>query len=472
MTTRSHSGRMFMNLIDFILLLALTALACSVPGGGTRVPAGPSNTPYVAIPPIDTQLPAVVDTPSAPLAANTPSAPSAAVSLWENSFSDANGWKNEPYWNSIQFADVNGDGKADVCGRGLAGVYCGVSNGAGFSAVALWEGTFSDANGWNKSPYWNTIKFADVNGDGKDDVCGRGILGEYCGISNGAGFSAVTLWEDNFSDGNGWNQEPYWNSIQFADVNGDGRADVCARGIAGEYCGVSSGTAFSAATVWEDNFSDGNGWNKSPYWNTISFPDVNGDAKADICGRGLAGEYCGISNGYVFSAVTLWETTFSDANGWNKSPYWNTIAFPDVNGDGLSDLCGRGILGEYCGISNGSSFSAVTQWDSSFSDANGWNKSPYWNTLQFADVNGDGLADLCGRGLAGVSCGSSTGSSFAAAVIWENIFSDANGWNKSPYFNTVLFADLNGDNLQDVCGRGIEGVYCGVSNGSAFQAAQ
>src|SRR5258706_427884 len=209
MTTRSHSGRMFMNLIDFILLLALTALACSVPCGGTRVPAGPSNTPYVAIPPIDTQLPAVVDTPSAPLSANTPSAPSAAVCLWENSFSDANGW----------------------------------------------------------------------------------------------------------------NKEPYWNSIQFADVNGDGRADVCARGIAGEYCGVSSGTAFSAATVWEDNFSDGNGWNKSPYWNTISFPDVNGDAKADICGRGLAGEYCGISNGYVFSAVTLWETNFSDANGWNKSPY-------------------------------------------------------------------------------------------------------------------------------------------------------
>src|SRR5262249_19241966 len=34
--------------------------------------------------------------------------------------------------------DLNGDGRADICGRGAAGIYCALSNGAGFGPVTLW----------------------------------------------------------------------------------------------------------------------------------------------------------------------------------------------------------------------------------------------------------------------------------------------------------------------------------------------
>ena len=363
---------------------------------------------------------------------------------------------------------MNGDDLADVCGRGKAGVYCGISSGTAFSAVTLWENTLSDANGWNNAPYWNTIQYPDVNGDGRADVCARGIAGVYCGFSSGSGFSAVTLWEGNFSDVNGWNKSPYWNTVQFPDVNGDGRADLCGRGLAGEYCGLSTGTSFSAVTLWEKTFSDANGWNNAPYWNTLAFADVNGDAKADLCGRGLAGEYCELSSGGSFGNAVLWEGTFSDANGWNTAPYWGSIRFADVNHDSKADLCARGILGEYCGVSNGSSFATVSLWETSFSDANGWNTAPYGDTLRLVDVNGDGSADLCGRGLAGVYCAISNGSSFSAAAPWDNTFSDANGWNNSPYWNTIQFPDVNHDGKADLCGRGLLGVYCGPSNGSGF----
>jgi len=50
------------------------------------------------------------------------------MSVWTRDFSDAQGWNgSETYYGSIRLADVNGDGLADVCGRGIAGIYCNLS---------------------------------------------------------------------------------------------------------------------------------------------------------------------------------------------------------------------------------------------------------------------------------------------------------------------------------------------------------
>ncbi len=107
-------------------------------------------------------------------------------------------------------------------------------------------------------------------------------------------FTPVSLWSDNFSDGNGWDSSPaYYSTIQFPDINGDGKADMCGRGGAGVNCALSTGAAFGTTSIWSDNFSDGNGWDSSPaYYSTIQFPDINGDGKADMCGRGGAGVNC------------------------------------------------------------------------------------------------------------------------------------------------------------------------------------
>jgi hypothetical protein len=48
------------------------------------------------------------------------------------------------------FADINGDGRADVCGRGIEGIYCKLSTGSGFGPIFLASSDFSDAQGWNQ----------------------------------------------------------------------------------------------------------------------------------------------------------------------------------------------------------------------------------------------------------------------------------------------------------------------------------
>jgi hypothetical protein len=188
------------------------------------------------------------------------------------------------------------------------------------------------------------------------DVCGRGYNGIYCALSNGASFGPVILVTPLFSDANGWNAAGYYSTIHLADVNGDGRADICGRAADGIYCALSTGSrnnillpSFEAPVLWTGFFSDGLGWNATEYYSTIVFADTNNDHKADVCGRGPLGVMCARSSGTEFGPVTNDGPAFSDANGWNRTPaYYRTIRFPDLNGDGIVAVCGRGTEGIWC----------------------------------------------------------------------------------------------------------------------------
>lgn len=83
--------------------------------------------------------------------------------------------------------DVNGDGKADVCGRASAGIYCALGNGDGtFGPLTLWATYFSDAAGWDLSQYGTTIEFGRIDSYGNIDAFGRS--------ASGVVFESLPLW--------------------------------------------------------------------------------------------------------------------------------------------------------------------------------------------------------------------------------------------------------------------------------------
>jgi len=374
------------------------------------------------------------------------------TTLKDSQFSDANGWNTPPYYSTIAFPDINGDSASDVCGRGFGGVWCAVDDGTGrLVNDALWQNAFSDANGWTAPQYYSTIQFANVDGDAghKADLCARGSAGILCAISNGSGFGSANVWQGSFSDAAGWTAAHYYSTIQFPDLNADGRADVCGRGTAGIVCALSNGSSFGAATLWNGSFSDAAGWTAAHYYSTIRFPDLNGDGRADVCGRGTGGIWCALSNGSSFGAATLWNGSFSDAAGWTAPEYNSTIQYSDVNNDGRADLCARGIAGVLCALSSGSSFAAPTVWNDSFSDANGWNAAHYYATIRIQKNV------LCGRGTAGMLCAFSNQSNAFTNLSTESTNeSDANGWTQPQYYKTIrVTSDLK------IAARGSAGIY-------------
>lgn len=413
-------------------------------------------------------------------------------------FDDAHLWGTDPsYWKTIQFPDINGDGLKDVCGRGISGVYCALNNlynTGDFGPLTLMTTGFSDALGWKAHPsYWATIRFPDLNGDRKADVCGRAGDGIYCALSTGTSFGRPSKWDSGstFSNQNLWNTDPsYWETIQFPDFNGDGKADVCGRGhgqwgnsTTGIVCAESDGTRFGAGLqrAGYKEFSDDRGWNiNRSFWGTIRFVDVNGDGRADVCGRASGGIVCALSIVEIvdgFGKSTLWSGLFSDSNGWNRDESnWGTIQYADINGDRKADVCGRGSDGLYCGeavtpVSGAPFFNTGAVTIPLFSDANRWSLPQYYKSIRLVDVNGDFHADACGRASDGIYCALAADTtvsspiSFPTSMKWISRFGDNPWGNTESYWGTVQPADVDGRvmlNGDEWCGRGPDGLVCFV----------
>src|SRR6185437_16377451 len=106
--------------------------------------------------------------------------------------------------------------KAEACARGISGIICEPSTGSAFGSGYFATSDYNDAQGWNSPYYYPSLRLADVNGDGKPDVCGRGSGGISCSLNTGTGsFGPYQQWGTNFTDANGWNQPPYTSTIMF-----------------------------------------------------------------------------------------------------------------------------------------------------------------------------------------------------------------------------------------------------------------
>ena len=303
----------------------------------------------------------------------------------------------------------------------------------------------------------------DVNGDGFSDACGRGHDGVVCELG-GKGGTFTEIAGPGWSDAQSWNGAGYASTLQLGDIDGDGKADICGRAAAGLECHLSDGHGFPTA-ISGPPWSDGEGWNEAQYYSTIQLGDVDGDGKLDACARGWAGIECYLSDGKGFPTKII-GPAWSNPAGWNRARYYATIQLADVDGDGKADVCGRGAAGVECWLSDGHGFPTKIS-GPAWSDATAWAAPPSGSTLRFVDLNGDKKADLCARASAGIRCVLSNGTGFGDEIAGPD-FSDATGWNAPQYYGTILYADLDGDGRVDVCGRSHAGMECSLFDGKAF----
>lgn len=270
-------------------------------------------------------------------------------------FSDEDGFAAEAYGSTVQLADVSGDGRLDACGRSATGITCALRGDGAFAEPAVFTREFADDGAFVQPSSYRTLRFGDVNGDGYADVCGRTSAGIVCALNTRSGsFAPSTRWlASAFTDAAGFAADAYASTIQLADVSGDGRADVCGRGPSGITCALSNGaSAFVNDHPWSfrDDFSDAQGYAAAAsYYGSVRFGDLNGDGAADVCGRTVKGMVCALSNGLSFEqAMALQPNAFSDALGFKADAYGSSLRLGDVNHDGRADLCGRAASGLVC----------------------------------------------------------------------------------------------------------------------------
>ncbi len=361
-----------------------------------------------------------------------------------------------------QNTDIDGDGIADICARSASGIQCAFSKSGNLTTIKNVL-DLSDASGWNDSTNYGTIRFADYNGDGRADLCARDNSGVKCWMFNGEKFdqSSETI---PMSDADGYNDAKYYSTIRFADINGDGRDDMCARFKDGFRCYPAVDNGWGTAIALGD-MSDALGWDKPQYYSTIRMGDINGDGKADVCARAMKRFQCWLSEGDKY-APFFSPAEWSDQKKWNQPEYYETIRLADINGDHKADLCARDSEGLVCYLSQGTSMGEAIR-GPALSDKNGWNDYDNYSTFRFGDINGDGMDDFCARANAKFSCYLATGTGFGENVSIADM-SDDKGWNQNSQHRTIRLGDVNGDGKMDICGRSSSGVQCYSYNGSGF----
>lgn len=372
-------------------------------------------------------------------------------------------WMNqraETYAPSVS-TDVNGDGRADVCGRGSRGMWCHLGNEVGFDATPSAHAVLSDENGWDNLVYSSTIRMGDVTGDGRAELCARAAARVYCwsyGEEEWTRFDGPEL-----SDATGWAKVEHYSTLRMADINGDGRQDLCARAGAGMRCWISNGEGFGESIAGPE-WSNERGFNLARHYGTLRAGDVNGDGLDDLCIRDPEGMVCALSNGAGFDAPFR-GPSWSDASGWGSMAYWTSIRLADVNGDGMDDLCARSATGLVCHFSQGNGFGEA-QITGALTDESGWLDVSNHSTLRVGDINADGAKDLCIRADARVFCYTWNGTTFDRIDGPE--WSDAVGFNASRFFDTFRIGDFNGDRRADLCIRQADGWSCVTSDEEGF----
>jgi len=220
--------------------------------------------------------------------------------LWTTTFSDADGGTSTETYGSLRLGDVNGDARDDVCGYRNGEIQCLLSDGSNFAAPTTWmTQDWITLLSLPSEQIAQSMMLGDIDGDENADLCERGAAGVYCALSDASGEEFVDpamRSQGEFSDGLGWSgAESYWGSLRLGDFSGDGQDDLCGRGGAGILCLYSIDGRFSALNHrLSPDFSDTFGFLPTENGSTFSMADIDGDGRSDLCAAGPTTLHCAV----------------------------------------------------------------------------------------------------------------------------------------------------------------------------------
>lgn len=235
-------------------------------------------------------------------------------------------------------------------------------------------------------------------------------------------------------------------AVRLGDLDGDGRADLCAVQADELYCarGLGTGEFSPARRIETGSLSIDPG--------SLTLGDVDGDKRADACGRDAGGVRCALSSQRF--AATRFTTTFGDSDAVAGTAA--SLAAVDANADGTAEICGLTSAGIVC-VSQAPATPVV--------------RSPWSNrsaVIWPADFDADQRADWCAATPTGPLCGldaqydlSQDGVpwGFARGGVVERVAAD-------PALTAA--ADSDGDGDADLCTVDGDRIACMRSQGRGF----
>ncbi|WP_062354088.1 FG-GAP-like repeat-containing protein [Herbidospora yilanensis] len=335
----------------------------------------------------------------------------------------------------VRFADLNGDGRDDYLLVGDQGqVKAWLNNRAG------------QGGGWNYAgevasgaASRDRVRFADINGDGRDDYLSVGDGGEVSAWLNvGTGNAVSWASKGVVATGVGATRD----QVRFADVDVDGRDDYLVVDGQGKVRAWLNGyTAAGGAWTFRGEIASGVGASG----NQVRFHDLDGDGDDDYSVFDDSGYVRAWLNNVGGNRPWIYQGTVVGGAGVGPAG----LLMADIDGNGREDFLTVNDAGEVAAWLN-DRWGRPDPWDYQGQIAS--TDAPR-QEVRFADLNGDGRDDYLLVGDQG------------RVQAWLNVReADRVGWNHrgevasgSGPRDHIRFADLNGDGRDDYLVVGDQG---------------
>ena len=218
---------------------------------------------------------------------------------------------------SLTLGDVDGDDALDACGRNTGGVLCATA-ASQLNAMA-WSSAFADPLA--RTGTSASLAAIDANADGIADICGVDRTGVVCAPRGGDQTLMRSTWPASAA------------VVWPADLDGDRQADWCAATDAGPACAVEAQRELTTdGAPW--GFASAGIVDVAPENTaTVALADIDGDGRADLCAPREDRILCARSQGRAFGPRTL--TLAILPNQSTASALW----LGDLDGDGRADAC-------------------------------------------------------------------------------------------------------------------------------------
>ncbi|WP_394825675.1 FG-GAP repeat domain-containing protein [Pendulispora albinea] len=170
----------------------------------------------------------------------------------------------------VRFADLDGDGYSDIIAIQENGDVQAWHNGGAFKEMP-WDGAAIIGRDFFDP---NRVRLADLDGDGRAEIMAIQENGDIQAWHNGGGFKEMP-WDGAAIIGRGF-LDP--NEVQLADLDGDGRAEIMAIHPNGEIQAWYNAGGFKEMP-WGDSTIVGRGFTDP---SRARFADLDGDGRAEI----------------------------------------------------------------------------------------------------------------------------------------------------------------------------------------------
>jgi LmbE family N-acetylglucosaminyl deacetylase len=219
---------------------------------------------------------------------------------------------------SLTLGDVDGDHRVDACGRYAQGILCATA-AKSFEAVP-WSASFNDAAARPSTSA--SLTAVDANADNIADLCGVDITGVICAPQGTTAAPALrSAWP------------PLDAVVWPADLDGDHQADWCAATDDGAACAVEAQRDLSTDGASWAYSQDGVVDVAPATTTTVALADIDGDGRADLCSPREDRIVCARSQGRAFGPRAT--TLAILPNQSVASAVW----LGDLDGDGRADVC-------------------------------------------------------------------------------------------------------------------------------------